>query len=105
MLNDRNVGFFRRLADLTAGKRNSLVVVDPFPQRNALGFDLVNSMVKCPVEIGIAGLGDYTSPPVGVFCFYNNVKSPKKITFVQNGWHNPKLVKDGIPYTLQSNWK
>jgi len=63
------------------------------------------SRIKCPIEIGIAGLGDYTSPPVGVFCFYNNVKSPKKITFVQNGWHNPKLVKDGIPYTLQSNWK
>ena len=56
MLHDRNVGFLCRLADLTAGERNRLVVVDPFTERNTLCFDLVNSMVKCPVKIEIFNL-------------------------------------------------
>jgi cephalosporin-C deacetylase-like acetyl esterase len=55
--------------------------------------------IKCPVVISRAGLGDYCCPPSGLAILYNNIKSPKEITWVQGSTHgfvpkNPqKFVK------------
>ena len=43
--------------------------------------------VKCPVVIPRGGIGDYTCPPSGVAVAYNNIKTPKKIFWVQGSTH------------------
>lgn len=43
--------------------------------------------VKCPVVIPRGGIGDYTCPPSGVAVAYNNVKTAKKIYWVQGSTH------------------
>ncbi len=52
-------------------------------------YDAVNhaKRIKCPVDITRAGLGDYTCPPSGLAVLYNNIKSPKKINWVQGSNH------------------
>ncbi len=52
-------------------------------------YDLINfaKRVKCRVNVTRAGLGDYTCPPSRVTVFYNNLKCPKKITWVQGSTH------------------
>ena len=52
--------------------------------------------VKCPVVIPRGGIGDYTCPPSGVAISYNNVKSPKKIYWVQGSTHG--YVPDEVKY-------
>lgn len=51
--------------------------------------------IKCPVVITRAGIGDYTCPPSGIAVAYNNIKSPKKIYWVQGSTHGyiPDEVK------------
>ena len=41
----------------------------------------------CRVTVPWAGLGDYICPPSGVMAFYNNLKCPKSIKFVQGATH------------------
>ena len=41
----------------------------------------------CRVTISWAGLGDYICPPSGVMSFYNALKCPKSIMFVQGAEH------------------
>ena len=55
--------------------------------------------VKCPVVIPRGGIGDYTCPPSGVAVAYNNIKSPKKIYWVQGSTHGyiPESVKKDGP--------
>jgi cephalosporin-C deacetylase-like acetyl esterase len=48
-----------------------------------------------------AGLGDYTCPPSGVTVFYNNVKAPKKITYVQGSTHG-FTPPDAQRFTLEA---
>lgn len=43
--------------------------------------------IKCPITIPRAGLGDYVCPPSGLAVLYNNIKSPKKIIWVQGSTH------------------
>lgn len=43
--------------------------------------------ISCPVEIAFAGLGDYVSPPSSISVLYNNLKGPKKLTYVQGSSH------------------
>ena len=43
--------------------------------------------IKCPVVISRAGLGDYICPPSGLAILYNNLKSPKKIIWIQGSTH------------------
>ena len=54
-------------------------------------FDPINVAKRiprtCKVNITRAGLGDYICPPSGVAVFYNNIKAPKKITWVQGSTH------------------
>ncbi len=52
-------------------------------------FDAVNhaKRIKCFTEITRAGLGDYVCPPSGIAILYNNLKVPKKITYVQGSTH------------------
>ena len=54
-------------------------------------YDPVNMAKRVPatcfVEVPRAGLGDYTCPPSGVAVYYNNLKCPKKITWVQGSQH------------------
>ncbi len=53
-------------------------------------YDLINfaKRVKCRVEVTRAGLGDYVCPPSRVTVFYNNLKCPKKITWMQGSTHS-----------------
>ena len=54
-------------------------------------FDIVNHAKRIPVtcftEIARVGLGDYVCPPSGVTIVYNNLKCPKKITYVYDSDH------------------
>jgi len=52
-------------------------------------FDAISHIrrAKCPVEITRAGLGDYTCPPSGLAAYYNAIKSPKSILWVQGSQH------------------
>ncbi len=56
-------------------------------------YDPINfaKRIKCKVDITRAGLGDYTCPPSGIAVLYNNLKCPKKITWMQGSTHG------GIP--------
>ncbi len=60
------------------------------PYTNAINYyDLINfaKRVKCRVNVTRAGLGDYTCPPSRVTVFYNSLKCPKKITWMQGSTH------------------
>ncbi|CAN5497594.1 acetylxylan esterase [soil metagenome] len=66
-------------------------------------YDAVNmaKRIHCETKI-VAGLGDYTCPPSGVFVLYNNLKAPKQLSLVQGKTHaytppNPQKI------TLNSN--
>ena len=54
-------------------------------------FDIVNHAKRIPatcfVHVTRAGMGDYVCPPSGVTIFYNNLKCPKKITYVHDSDH------------------
>lgn len=58
-------------------------------------FDSVNfaARVTCPTTISRAGIVDFTTTPIGVAAYYNALKGPKSVAFVQSGDHinNPKL--------------
>jgi cephalosporin-C deacetylase-like acetyl esterase len=60
-------------------------------------FDVVNfaKRVKCKAIISV-GLIDYVCPPSGVTIVYNNLKCPKKITYVHDsdhGYANPGAMR------------
>lgn len=57
---------------------------------------------KCRVEITRAGLGDYTCPPSGLALFYNAIKAPKSITWVQGSRHGHTPVGDNQVYVEKS---
>ncbi|MBO4620246.1 MAG: acetylxylan esterase [Victivallales bacterium] len=50
----------------------------------------------CTLKIHNAGLGDYVCPPSGVAAFYNNLRCPKEIVWVQGTTHG-----FWPPYTCQ----
>ena len=52
--------------------------------------------IKCPVEISKVGLGDYCSPPSSATVFYNNLKVPRVIRYVQGSTHGwwPKGMQE-----------
>lgn len=52
-------------------------------------FDAVSHIrrAKCPVEITRAGLGDYVCPPSGLAAYYNAIRTPKSIWWVQGSQH------------------
>lgn len=50
-----------------------------------------------------AGLGDYVCPPSGVATFYNAIRCPKKIVWVQGGGHGGNPI-DRRAYELDSGW-
>ncbi len=52
-------------------------------------FDCVNMarLIKCPVTVERAGLGDYICPPSGVSLFYRAMKCPKAIRWFQGTTH------------------
>ena len=58
---------------------------------------------KCPVEITRAGLGDYTCPPSGLALFYNAIKAPKSIVWVQGSRHGHTPVGDNQVYVETSD--
>ena len=41
----------------------------------------------CRTTVTWAGLGDYICPPSGVMAFYNSLRRPKSITFIQGAMH------------------
>ena len=62
------------------------------PWVDALGFyDAANMASRipatCRVVVTRAGLGDYICPPSGVMAFYNSLKCPKEMTFIQGSTH------------------
>ncbi len=68
-------------------------------------FDAVFFAHRFPAElravISRAGLGDYTCPPSGVATFYNSIKCPKKIIWVQGSEHGGNPI-DRRAYELKS---
>ncbi|MBQ4612543.1 MAG: acetylxylan esterase [Clostridia bacterium] len=58
--------------------------------------------VTCPVDV-VAGLGDYTCPPSGVYAMYRQIKSPKKIRFIQNKAHNTIIAPERDIYTIEGD--
>lgn len=75
------------------------------PWAQGLGYyDAVSHIarVKCPVDISRAGLGDYTCPPSGLALFYNVIKAPKSITWVQGSRHGHTPVGDNQVYVEKS---
>ena len=71
---------------MPSGPRKRLKGSWHIPAAAGLGyFDAINHIrrAKCPVEIGRAGLGDYTCPPSGLAAYYNAIQGPKSIRWVQ----------------------
>jgi cephalosporin-C deacetylase-like acetyl esterase len=70
---------------------------------DALGYyDAVNmaKRIRCPVTIE-SRLGDYVCPPSGLSVLYNNIKTPKSITYIQGGTHSLS-PKNATRQTLKS---
>ena len=62
--------------------------------------------IKCPVNITVAGLGDFICPPAGMMSMFNNLQVPAKIRFYQGEGHGGKLSTPGNPpYYDMSNGK
>ena len=61
--------------------------------------------IKCPVEIGVAGLGDFVCPPAGMMSMFNNLQVPAKIRFYQGEGHGGRLSTPGNPpyYDLKND--
>jgi len=53
--------------------------------------------IKCPVNIRIAGLGDFVCPPAGMMAMFNNLRVPAKIRFYQGEGHGGSLSTPGNP--------
>ena len=67
-------------------------------------FDAINHIkrAKCPVEITRSGLGDYTCPPSGQAAYYNAIRSPKSILWVQGSQHGLVPPEPNQTYTVSS---
>jgi cephalosporin-C deacetylase-like acetyl esterase len=52
-------------------------------------FDAISHIAraKCPVEVTRVGLGDYTCPPSGQAAYFNAIKTPKSMLWVQGSQH------------------
>ena len=62
--------------------------------------------IKCPVNVIVAGLGDFTCPPSGIMAMFNNLQVPAKIRFYQGEGHAGRLSTPGNPpYYDLSNGK
>ena len=61
--------------------------------------------IKCPVEISIAGLGDFVCPPAGMMSMFNSLQVPAKIRFYQGEGHGGRLSTPGNPphYDLKND--
>jgi cephalosporin-C deacetylase len=56
---------------------------------------------SCNVNIARAGLGDYVSPPSGVFIFFSKLKCPKSITWIQGGTHGYTPPQPNFSFTIK----
>ncbi|MBR7128388.1 MAG: acetylxylan esterase [Lentisphaeria bacterium] len=78
-------------ADLGGYTKGRLRGWRPDYQKGLDYYDIVNHAKRIPetcfVHITRAGLGDYVCPPSGITIFYNNLKCPKKITYVHDSDH------------------
>ena len=61
--------------------------------------------IKCPVEVGIAGLGDFVCPPAGMMAMFNSLRVPATIRFYQGEGHGGRLSTPGNPpyYDLKND--
>ena len=61
--------------------------------------------IRCPVEVGIAGLGDFVCPPAGMMAMFNNLRVPATIRFYQGEGHGGRLSTPGNPphYDLKTD--
>lgn len=61
--------------------------------------------IKCPVDIKIAGLGDFVCPPAGMMAMFNNLQVPATIRFYQGEGHGGSLSTPGNPphYDLKND--
>ncbi len=87
------------LCDLRGIEEGRLGGWRPAPDHGIDYYDTVfmAQRVQCPVEIR-AGLGDYVCPPSGVTALYHSIKTPKKLTMLQNKTH-PYDPPTGAEYT------
>ena len=88
---------------LDLGGRNWKRLGGWFPEwTDALGYyDAANHAKRIKAKIVIdSGLGDYVCPPSGQMVLYNNLKSPKKLTFSQGRTHGYQMP-NAEKFTLQ----
>ena len=76
------------LCDINACSIGRLRFSDPEYVDGITYYDLTNlaTRLHCPVKL-LAGLGDYTCAPTGIFSFYNAITTPKEMVVVQNKTH------------------
>jgi len=75
---------------MPSGPRKRLKGTWHIPYAKGLDYyDSINHIkrAKCPVEVTRAGLGDYVCPPSGLAAYFNAIKSPKSILWVQGSEH------------------
>lgn len=70
-------------------------------------FDAISHIAraKCPVEIRRVGLGDYVCPPSGQAAFYNAIKTPKSILWVQGSQHGLVPPQPNQTYCMKNGSK
>ncbi len=90
---------------MTAGPRKRLKGGWHIPYAPGLDyFDSINHIrrAKCPVEITRAGLGDYVCPPSGLAAYYNAIRAPKSIRWVQGSEHGLVPPEPNQVFTVSS---
>jgi cephalosporin-C deacetylase-like acetyl esterase len=76
------------LCDMNAASTGRMRTSGPDYTDGMAFYDLTNLATKihCPVTL-MAGLGDYTCHPAGIFSFYNAIPTQKKMRVIQNKIH------------------
>jgi cephalosporin-C deacetylase-like acetyl esterase len=76
------------LCDINAASIGRIRYGDPQFTRGMAYYDLTNlaTRITAPVKL-MAGLGDYTCHPTGIFSFYNAIPTHKEMRVIQNKIH------------------
>jgi cephalosporin-C deacetylase-like acetyl esterase len=76
------------LCDINAASTGRIRYGGPEMTRGMAYYDLTNlaTRITAPVNL-MAGLGDYTCHPTGIFSFYNAITTHKEMRVIQNKIH------------------
>lgn len=99
--------FIPWLCDINAASIGRLRYGDPEYTYGMQFYDLTNlaSKIHCPVKL-MAGLGDYTCHPAGIFSFYNAIPTKKEMRVIQNKIHlyqSPEAEEFKVNYPVYND--